>query len=78
MERNTYDNATDEVYPFDFADFTKEACDNYVSTPNHGVWDKTLYDSGLERDFAIDADKKENKITGDRLLNEIHFKNLSP
>jgi len=53
-------NPTDEVYPFDFADFTKEACDNYVSTPNHGVWDKTLYDSGLERDFAIDADKKEN------------------
>lgn len=48
---------TDEVYPFNFTDFTKDACDNYVSTPNHGVWDKTLYDSGLERDFAIEADK---------------------
>ena len=54
-------NPTDEVYPFDFADFTKDACDNYVSTPNHGVWDKTLYDSGLERDFAVDADKNENQ-----------------
>lgn len=47
---------TEEVYPFDFSDFTKDACDNYVSTPNHGVWDKTLYDSGFERDFALDAD----------------------
>jgi type III restriction enzyme len=54
-------NPTDEVYPFDFADFTKDACDNYVSTPNHGIWDKTLYDSGLERDFAVDADKIENQ-----------------
>ena len=49
-------NPTNEVYPFNFSDFTKDACDNYVSTPNHGVWDKTLYDSGFERDFAIDAD----------------------
>ena len=51
---------TNEVYPFDFADFSKDACDNYVSTPNRGVWDKTLYDSGFERDFAIEADKNEN------------------
>lgn len=50
---------TEEEYAFNFADFTKDACDNYVSTPNHGVWDKTLYDSGLERDFAIDADNKD-------------------
>ena len=47
---------TEEQYPFNFADFTKDACDNYVSTPNHGIWDKTLYDSGFERQFAIDAD----------------------
>ena len=47
---------TEEIYPFDFSDFTKDACDNYVSTPNHGIWDKTLYDSGFERDFALDAD----------------------
>ncbi len=52
-------NPTNEQYPFDFADFTKDACDNYVSTPNHGVWDKTLYDSGLERNFALDADNND-------------------
>jgi len=51
---------TKDVYPFDFTDFTKDACDNYVSTPNHGIWDKTLYDSGFERNFAVDADNKEN------------------
>ena len=51
---------TNETYDFNFADFTKDACDNYVSTPNHGVWDKTLYDSGLERDFAIAADDNVN------------------
>ena len=49
-------SATYESYSFDFADFTKDACDNYVSTPNHGVWDKTLFDSTLERDFALAAD----------------------
>ena len=49
---------TEEEYAFNFADFTKDACDNYVSTPNHGVWDKTLYDSDLERQFAIDADNE--------------------
>ena len=49
---------TEEQYPFNFADFTKDACDNYVSTPNHGIWDKTLYDSGFERQFALDADNK--------------------
>ena len=51
---------TEEVYPFDFTDFTKEVCDNYVSTPNRGIWDKTLYDSGYERSFAVDADKPGN------------------
>ena len=47
---------TGETYDFDFADFTKDACDNYVSTPNHGIWDKTLYDSKYEHDFALEAD----------------------
>lgn len=50
--------STEEKYPFNFTDFTKDGCDNYVSTPNHGIWDKTLYDSGFERQFAIDADNK--------------------
>lgn len=47
---------TGETYDFDFADFTKDACDNYVSTPNHGIWDKTLYDSKYGHDFALEAD----------------------
>lgn len=51
---------TDEEYPFNFNDFTKDGCDNWVSTPNHGVWDKTLYDSNLEREFAKEADKMTN------------------
>ena len=50
---------TNDTYAFDFVDFTKDACDNYVSTPNHGVWDKTICDSGFEREFAIEADNKE-------------------
>ena len=49
--------------------FTKDGCENYVSTPNHGVWDKTLYDSTLERDFAADAARKLRR----RVLPEIPF-----
>lgn len=51
---------TDSKFPFNFEDFTKDGCDNYVETPNHGVWDKTLYDSGLEKSFAEEADKPMN------------------
>lgn len=53
---------TEEAYPFDFDDFHKDACENYVSTPNHGVWDKTLYDSSLERDFAEEADHDDSRV----------------
>ena len=48
------------VYDFRFEDFHKDGCDNYVDTPNHGVWDKTLYDSLLEKEFAVEADKITN------------------
>lgn len=51
---------TGEEYAFDFNDFSKDGCENWISTPNHGVWDKTLYDSNIERDFAEDADKSTN------------------
>lgn len=51
---------TGEKYSFDFNDFTKDGCENWISTPNHGVWDKTLYDSNIERDFAEEADKSAN------------------
>ena len=60
LVRCVHYDPTEDVYPFDFTDFTKDACDNYVSTPNRGVWDKTLYDSGYERSFAVDADNPEN------------------
>lgn len=53
---------TPDTLPFRFEDFTKDACENYVSTPNHGVWDKTLYDSALERDFATEADKAGSDV----------------
>ncbi len=51
---------TGAEYPFRFEDFTRDGCDNYIDTPNHGVWDKTLYDSGYERTFAEEADKPIN------------------
>lgn len=51
---------TGDDYAFDFEDFPRDGCDNWISTPNHGVWDKTLYDSNLEREFAEEADKSTN------------------
>lgn len=51
---------TGDDYAFDFEDFSRDGCDNWISTPNHGVWDKTLYDSNLEREFAEEADKSTN------------------
>lgn len=49
-----------ENYPFKFHDFYKDGCENWIDTPNHGVWDKTLYDSLFEKDFAKEADKQTN------------------
>lgn len=49
-----------ETYEFDFKDFRRDGCENWVDTPNHGVWDKTLYDSNLEKEFAKEADKITN------------------
>lgn len=51
---------TGDEYDFKFEDFIRDGCDNWVSTPNHGVWDKTLYDSNLEKQFAEQADKSTN------------------
>lgn len=49
-----------ESYEFDFKDFRRDGCENWIDTPNHGVWDKTLYDSILEKEFAKEADKLTN------------------
>ena len=47
-------------YVFEINDFYRDGCENYIATPNHGLWDKTLYDSILEKDFAEEADKQTN------------------
>ncbi|MCH5218570.1 MAG: DEAD/DEAH box helicase family protein [Muribaculaceae bacterium] len=47
-------------YVFEINDFYRDGCENYIATPNHGLWDKTLYDSILEKDFAEEADKQAN------------------
>ncbi len=47
-------------FEFNFADFIKDGCENYIDTPNHGLWDKTLYDSGYEKEFARKADSSTN------------------
>lgn len=49
---------TGDNYEFNFNTFVRDACDNYISTPNNGLWDKTLYDSQNERTFAELADKQ--------------------
>lgn len=49
---------TDETMPFDFNAAIEQSVSNerIVDTPNKGVYDKMVIDSGLERDFALDAD----------------------
>ena len=49
---------TNETIPFDFnaAIELSVANERIVNTPNKGVYDKMVIDSGLERDFAIEAD----------------------
>ena len=51
---------TGNIYEFKFDDFSKDGCEDWIATPNHGVWDKTLYDSSLEKEFAKEADKITN------------------
>ena len=51
---------TGNIYEFKFEDFSKDGCEDWIATPNHGVWDKTLYDSSLEKEFAREADKITN------------------
>jgi len=49
---------TGESYPFNFGDFVKNISNQeYVDTPNRGVFDKMLIDSDVERKFSLEADK---------------------
>ena len=51
---------TVNIYEFKFDDFSKDGCEDWIATPNHGVWDKSLYDSLYEKEFAKEADKITN------------------
>ena len=51
---------TGNIYEFKFDDFSKDGCEDWIATPNHGVWDKSLYNSLYEREFAKEADKITN------------------
>ena len=51
---------TGNIYEFKFEDFSKDGCEDWIATPNHGVWDKSLYDSLYEKEFAKEADKITN------------------
>lgn len=51
---------TGNIYEFKFDDFSKDGCEDWIATPNHGVWDKSLYDSLYEKEFAREADKITN------------------
>lgn len=51
---------TENIYEFKFDDFSKDGCEDWIATPNHGVWDKSLYDSLYEKEFAKEADKITN------------------
>lgn len=51
---------TGNIYEFKFDDFSKDGCEDWIATPNHGIWDKSLYDSLYEKEFAKEADKITN------------------
>ena len=54
---------TNETFPFDFDDFIKQVDRNrYLETPSRGVFDKMIYDSYEERQFAIAADRHDEVI----------------
>ena len=53
---------TGTEYGCDFNTFVRDACENWVSTPNNGLWDKTLYDSTIEKNFAEKADEPNTDV----------------
>jgi type III restriction enzyme len=58
MLRGVTYKLTGEEYNIKFEDFEKELHETkFVETPQRGVYDKTLIDSKIESNFAIDADK---------------------
>ena len=54
---------TGEDFPFSFNDFVKSVANSdYVETPNKGVFDKMIFDSYAEYDFAKGADNRPDVV----------------
>lgn len=54
---------TDEVFDYKFEDFVKQIdSQNFIDTPNKGLYDKMLVDSKIESDFAIETDNNDEVI----------------
>ncbi len=63
MIRATDYYLTEEEFPFHFIDFIRSVDNgNVVDTPNKGVFDKMIYDSYIERMFAINADNINSEV----------------
>ncbi len=63
MIRGLEYEVTDEVFPFKFDDYIKNIEEKgFVNTPNRGVFDKMLVDSGVEKTFALEVDKDDEVI----------------
>ena len=81
--RNFEYSVTDETLTFDFnaAIELSVAQERVVDTPNKGVYDKMVIDSGLERDFALNADSPAQSeivcfFKATRQLQNTHTQNL--
>ena len=54
---------TDETFPFDFENFTKQVnYADYTDTPKRGVFDKMIVDSYVEHQFALATDNDDEVI----------------
>jgi len=54
---------TNESFPFEFEEYERNIADNkYVKTPKRGVFDKLIFDSDIERSFALTAESDDEVI----------------
>jgi len=54
---------TDQTFPFEFKDFTKQIeYSKYTDTPKRGVYDKIIHDSTIEHQFALAADNDDEVV----------------
>ena len=50
---------TGNIYEFKFEDFSKDGCEDWIATPNHGVWDNFVF---FDWGFVICLDAKRFKM----------------